>query len=59
MYDKKQKNRLKTILKLIVVIPLFSFLGMYIGKMYINGNYYSILILTLICFISGKILTKI
>ena len=59
MQNIKNKNRMKMILKLIIVIPLFYLIGIYIGKSYINGNYFSFLILTSICIVTGKILAKI
>lgn len=58
MRELKSKNTRKTILKLLVVIPLFLFIGMYIGMLYINGNYYSLLVLPIICIVAGMILAK-
>lgn len=52
------KNGLKIILKLLVIIPLFFFMGILIGKIYINGSYFILLILVLFCILAGKVLAK-
>ncbi len=53
------KNGLKIILKLLVIIPLFFFMGILIGKIYINGSYFILLILVLFCILAGKVLVKL
>lgn len=59
MQDDKKKNIIKTIIKLLVVVPLFYFVGICIGRSYISGNHYIILVLTFLCLVVGKILSKI
>lgn len=59
MLNLHNKNRFKIILKLIVVVPLFYYLGIYVGNDIINGNYISMLLLTIVWIIAGVVLVKI
>lgn len=59
MLNLRNKNRLKIILKLIVVVPLYYYLGIHVGNDIINGNYISVLLLTIVWIIAGVVLVKI
>jgi len=59
MSNIRNKNRLKIILKLIVVVPLFYYIGIYVGNDIINGNYTSMLLLILVWNMAGFVLAKI
>lgn len=53
------KDNFKIILKLIIVIPLFYYLGIKTGSDLIAGDYISMLLLIIVCPIAGFVLYKI
>ncbi len=52
-------NRLKLILKLILVIPIFSYIGLYVAADIVEGKYLSLLLPIIVWPIVGFILAKI
>lgn len=55
----KRKNRIKLIIKLMIVLPLFYFIGRYLASDLFEGSMLKWVIFFALCNVAGPILAKI
>lgn len=59
MPSERNKNRIKTILKLIVVVPIFFYIGTFVASDWLDGNHTSFLLYLIVCILIGPVISKI